>query len=220
MGWKFGAVVAAGGLFLAAQAEAAIVIYDFSGVVSITDSAYASPIGSAFTGQLAFDDAVVPLMIADPAYNTAAYLGALVSLSVQFAGLSATGTSGPNPSDVIVYNAQPGTYRDRFVAYTSNVETLFPGGIYNLGLNLADLSSTAYNSTSIPSPVSLLQDNSISMSFWDYTPDGKNYLEGAITSFSKSAIPEPTTWAMMIVGFGLAGTALRTRARKPAYAVA
>ena len=28
-----------------------------------------------------------------------------------------------------------------------------------------------------------------------------------------SAVPEPATWAMMITGFGLAGTALRRRNR-------
>ncbi len=35
--------------------------------------------------------------------------------------------------------------------------------------------------------------------------------------FEVSAIPEPATWALMIVGFGLAGASLRTR-RRVAYA--
>ena len=35
-----------------------------------------------------------------------------------------------------------------------------------------------------------------------------------------SAVPEPATWAMMIMGFGLAGAALRSHGRKVALAVA
>ena len=33
-----------------------------------------------------------------------------------------------------------------------------------------------------------------------------------------SAVPEPATWAMMIVGFGLAGAAMRRRREAPALA--
>lgn len=35
-----------------------------------------------------------------------------------------------------------------------------------------------------------------------------------------AAVPEPATWGMMIVGFGLAGAALRTRRRKVTFATA
>ena len=35
--------------------------------------------------------------------------------------------------------------------------------------------------------------------------------------FSQSAVPEPATWAMMLLGFGAVGTALRRR-RKPTFA--
>ena len=35
-----------------------------------------------------------------------------------------------------------------------------------------------------------------------------------------SAVPEPATWAMMLVGFGLAGASLRRRNRRPVPAVA
>lgn len=43
-----------------------------------------------------------------------------------------------------------------------------------------------------------------------------NWEDGAIGSgwdFSVTAVPEPTTWAMMILGFGLAGSAIRRRQR-------
>lgn len=41
---------------------------------------------------------------------------------------------------------------------------------------------------------------------------------GRVVNFSAGALPEPATWLMMIVGFGLAGVALRRR--RPAAALA
>lgn len=41
---------------------------------------------------------------------------------------------------------------------------------------------------------------------------GKNYLLGSVAL--TSAVPEPATWAMMLLGFGMAGFGLRNR-RKP-----
>ena len=38
--------------------------------------------------------------------------------------------------------------------------------------------------------------------------------------YVKSAVPEPATWGMMIIGFGFAGAALRRRAPHPALATA
>ena len=38
-----------------------------------------------------------------------------------------------------------------------------------------------------------------------------------VTGNVPSAVPEPATWAMMIMGFGLAGTAIRNRRRSLAY---
>jgi hypothetical protein len=36
-----------------------------------------------------------------------------------------------------------------------------------------------------------------------------------------AAVPEPTTWALMLVGFGLTGAAMRRRAsQRPAQALA
>jgi hypothetical protein len=39
-------------------------------------------------------------------------------------------------------------------------------------------------------------------------------------SVSVAAVPEPATWAMMLVGFGMAGVALRQRRRSPALRAA
>lgn len=59
-------------------------------------------------------------------------------------------------------------------------------------------------------------------SWWGLN-EGKKYGEYITADFSlappmQSAVPEPATWAMMIMGFGLAGSAIRRR--RTAFAVA
>jgi hypothetical protein len=49
------------------------------------------------------------------------------------------------------------------------------------------------------------------------TSGGKNFL---ITGLSMTPLPEPATWATMLLGFGMMGGALRYRRRKPVSAVA
>lgn len=49
------------------------------------------------------------------------------------------------------------------------------------------------------------------------TADG--YLSADNLVYSNSAVPEPSTWAMMLVGFGMVGYGLRSR-RKPSVRVA
>lgn len=41
--------------------------------------------------------------------------------------------------------------------------------------------------------------------------DGPNNATGTLTVTTVAAIPEPATWAMMVIGFGLAGSAMRRR---------
>ena len=47
---------------------------------------------------------------------------------------------------------------------------------------------------------------------------GSDSLGGYVDNITLSAVPEPATWAMMIAGFGLAGSALRRRRMGAAYA--
>jgi hypothetical protein len=46
---------------------------------------------------------------------------------------------------------------------------------------------------------------------WDRTRT--NYGQGLVTGFNvaAAAVPEPATWAMMVVGFGVVGTGMRRR---------
>ncbi len=65
---------------------------------------------------------------------------------------------------------------------------------------------TGLFTTTGPGPVSL-----------SFTQNGGNNFRGSIIdNVSITAVPEPATWAMMILGFGIAGAALR---RRPAVTV-
>lgn len=52
-----------------------------------------------------------------------------------------------------------------------------------------------------------------------FTLQGINFnLTGGAGTFTLSAVPEAATWAMMILGFGVVGTALRRRSTKLSFA--
>ena len=52
-----------------------------------------------------------------------------------------------------------------------------------------------------------------------FTLQGINFqLTGGAGIFTLSAVPEAATWAMMILGFGVVGTALRRRSTKLSFA--
>lgn len=53
-----------------------------------------------------------------------------------------------------------------------------------------------------------------------FASDQNSFEFDNIATISSSAVPEPATWAMMIAGFGLAGSAIRSRRQKGALAVA
>lgn len=52
-----------------------------------------------------------------------------------------------------------------------------------------------------------------------YSP-GKSATYSGTLSFSPAAVPEPATWALMIIGFGATGSMIRARARRTGSALA
>jgi len=49
---------------------------------------------------------------------------------------------------------------------------------------------------------------------------GRWQLDNVAIAPTPAAVPEPATWAMMLVGFGLAGTGLRKRHRSVTFSAA
>ena len=66
----------------------------------------------------------------------------------------------------------------------------------------------------------LQADYSGSVTSRSYTLNGVTNSDsaGLVTTFDSGAVPEPATWAMMLMGFGMAGFGLRNR-RKPTVSV-
>lgn len=93
----------------------------------------------------------------------------------------------------------------------SNVNLSGPGGV---NLNLMDLASE---------PVSFFSASNIAVTAGQYTlsllgtaGNGTTDASYAGTlNFTAAAVPEPMTWALLAVGFGMVGGALRNRRRVP-----
>lgn len=82
---------------------------------------------------------------------------------------------------------------------TQGFDVTMAGGTQQLRLNFFPLTATGAN---------ILINSS-----YDYqnTAGPRSVLSGRVMLDVPTAVPEPATWAMMIVGFGLAGTAVRRR---------
>lgn len=86
--------------------------------------------------------------------------------------------------------------------------TLFGGGVLSTFFN-PDGNTGTYDTVNLVG-----WDNLVSVS-WEKTSDGSNgfFLDNIVTGMG-GAVPEPGTWAMLILGFGLTGAAMRRRERK------
>ena len=88
---------------------------------------------------------------------------------------------------------------DTFGVLIGSTSTIDNGAVQSLSLSLAGIRS-----------VKFFSDNA-TVGFDDFE-------FGDLTPIANGAVPEPATWAMMIAGFGLVGTTLRSRRRIAAIA--
>ena len=131
------------------------------------------------------------------------------------------------PGDALILHPGPDAGQDSAIVFT--VPT---SGVYNLALStfIADTSPTGVNiyGFELGGPDVLLTtlgssnlSYSATASYFltagdvigvavDY--DGLYYDDSTGVNFTISSVPEPATWSMMIIGFGLAGAAMRRRA--------
>jgi hypothetical protein len=106
--------------------------------------------------------------------------------------------------------------------------------IYAVSFNFVDAFSAAANTTYWFGIHATDQFNRAEIYFASSAANGTNSAESYLGSFNNwnnngaehsfslqgdfgSAVPEPTTWAMMIVGFGTVGTMVRTSRRRNAF---
>jgi hypothetical protein len=171
---------------------------------------------------------------------TALGAAALASASIANAAVTVTNSSGVNTpintvngatQSTIDWSANPvGTSFTGFIEFTNTlaglyeitVQTSTPGGLITdaaftgLGGSPTIASMTANTTNNITlGPVSPIDAGDYRVAFSGTTPAG-GVATGNLT-FQTIPVPEPATWALMILGFGGIGFALRRR-RRPALA--
>jgi hypothetical protein len=199
---KFGAKLLAAGaaLLMSTQANAASIV----GQISV--GGFAAPVGSSGFGGATGYDAVAGAL----GTNSPGVAGGLTNYGAgtgSFVGLACASVAG-----------ECGTIADilDFATFVpiSNFLTLNVNGI---AFDLASISNITRTSDGTGGSLTLTGNGTIRMTGLDATP-GLFTLTAQgrqITSFSASAaaVPEPGTWAMMIIGFGALGYSLRRRRR-------
>ncbi len=181
-------------------------------------------------------------LVVDPLTNTSdvANIGKFTHFNFPIsAGTSITGVKLEYTSDVLVNGNLFGTVN--FIYAFDHFETPnadFPcadGGFVGIGVNIngcADRVAVNFNQASGAFSIGtidyaldvrgFLVDNTPAQLFWT-TENATNeaFLRGQVVLRENAgAVPEPATWAMLITGFGLVGTAARRRSRPLASASA
>jgi hypothetical protein len=164
--------------------------------------------------------------------DTTKYLDGLkakLTLSGSETGVAATGTvdqSGIGGSFKFLYTGPTQTFMGK--TYTHNVTNLLTGtytlahitgaGTSGSFHDSTDIGTITYTSDIIDLSKSIARDFSFSINAVTPAPlgytggDSLNTFNAAATGiFSAGFVPEPSTWAMMISGFGLLGLAARRR---------
>lgn len=213
-----GAAVAAICL-LSASAATAATAFNFQGIISSgvdTDGVFgdvgASLVGQTFTVRVVIhDDNLRSEQESPPTFTFLASDRSSVHYAINGVGVGLTGLTYPNPGFSQGWaSGSGGTYG----SVNGYIDTLFATSSVSAQFSAADQFYTRIWDT-IPL-TSVLGTFSAS-----YATKGENAksvsftASGPMTVWSNrgTAVPEPATWAMLIVGFGMAGTGLR-HARK------
>lgn len=147
------------------------------------------------------------IKLSTTACATAACVAGLAGLNVfNFSGAGVVFTPGTQraPTDPALFGTAGGLVNNSVAtlgAFDGDSSTTFPDGFLSLG----DNGSILFNLTS---PVKL-------QNLWLYIGEVGNNGEVAASTISifSNGVPEPSTWAMMILGIGFAGAAMRRRQR-------
>lgn len=117
-------------------------------------------------------------------------------------------------ASVYTQDSQPGEGPDRFITSFSDIpaRALNGYGVWGMFVAFDDGSGTAFASQGLPSSPSDLKGFNRAGLAIDYGPNGR-YRIGAVLpnfSFVNAGVPEVTTWALMLLGFGMTGSAVRS----------
>lgn len=197
---RFAFAAAAAAFLSCAPASAAIVTVDFSGVIDFGPGG----VGSTFAGRYSYDTAET---------GTVCDVGAVCrrfnffdgSLTARGETLTFTSAGAPlQQFNSIQITDEPDPANSFLRLFKANA----------IVVNLLGFDGPL--GTALPGSISLSDADRSTIAF--YLPSSSvDFYNGTLTSLTSSsveAVPEPTTWALMILGFGAVGSALRSSQRR------
>ena len=220
----FAAAMAA--LFCATPASAVVRIFDFTARVDHASSSLA-PVGAIVSGRFSYDDALQPTYYYDEGSDgsSALYQHPSITFIVTFSGQTFSGADHVSVQDVKVgADIDEG---DDFYISRSSSNFFMQLGIFQRdrlwldSARLPDAFPSPLWQGPFPEPDS---DVELMAPYGEFTfinlanGHGLFAIVQSVTPANVGAVPEPATWAMMIVGFGLLGAAVRRRGQRVAVA--
>ena len=214
-----------GAVFFAVPASATVRIFDFT--ARVDQPAAIVPVGTIVTGRFSYNDAIVPTdFLQDGEAAIATYTHPSITFNASFSGYNVFGVDFISVWDLPA-DSTTSSEDDGFTIVS------FSGPLgYQLSIWQSD--RAWLNDASLPGafPVALWQgpfadpndDDDLTVphgefSFWDFAQArGFSAVVLSVTPANAGAVPEPATWAMMIIGFGLLGAAVRRRGQRVAVA--
>lgn len=194
-------------------ATSAVVSFDFMARIDAPDAPFA--VGTPITGSFSFDNALAPSSFSPGGAFYDAHPSFLLTINTPVQTLSGSGFAG-------VGNDIPdiGEVFDSFFLYASMPQ-------HFLSFDFYDPTAQAFGGTSLPASFPFLYQGVIAdpnddddltvpsayVSYYNTTSGAE--VRASVLSITRSgaspagAVPEPSSWAMMIVGFGLVGGGIR-----------
>lgn len=199
-------------------AHAAVRLFDFTARVDQPGS-YA-PVDTLVTGQFGYDDGVAPFFAGS--YDVGAialYADPMFFITASFGGVSYVGAFGLAQ---IIDNG--GTDGDGF-GLTVFADT------YLLQISIGDPAAAAFSGIGLPSAFPSLAQGPFADPNDDDDLDGPsgtfafadifgNTFDATLLSATPAAVPEPSSWVMILLGSGLVGASVRRRPAKPRAMIA
>jgi hypothetical protein len=221
-------------LFLTGPADAGVITFNFTATfTSVQDTGDVSTlpnlaaglvVGQSISGSFSYDTSIA-------GFNTGAntsYNGATLSATLP----SGVVSSGPSTTTTTI---QHNALADQlFLSASLIFSSLVGPDLETLGaVSLYDPTGTAFSSVDLPTSIDLNTFSSKTYTvqedayyIYSVAPDtnigfvGSRFINFDLTSLSVAAVPEPSTWALMLVGFAGIGFMAYRRKSKPALMAA
>lgn len=204
MKFRIGGALACLTILATTPCNASVVTVTYSGVV--TAGTTESPVGSSFTGSFSYETDSTPQYYYLDSWGEIAGYTENVTYELSFPSESESYWKYPNLALLNSFSDAGGPDYIRFWPLNDGLSG------YHTYSEILLVASDPFLFDSIKLPnhldLSMFAVATANLEF----PNAQHSLSGTITSLSSTiAVPEPNTWVMMVLGFGLVGTISRHR---------